>query len=64
VGYLIDTNVASELRKAGAAHPMVDGLLAATAIVHNLILVTRNTRDVARTGVKLLNPVDEPSSET
>jgi predicted nucleic acid-binding protein len=43
--------------------PAVDGLLAATAIVHNLILVTRNTRDVARTGVKLLNPFDEPSSE-
>lgn len=41
--------------------PDVDGLLAATAIVHNLILVTRNTRDVARTGVKLLNPFDEPS---
>lgn len=40
--------------------PVVDGLLAATAIVHNLTLVTRNTRDVARTGVKLLNPFDEP----
>jgi predicted nucleic acid-binding protein len=141
MAYLIDTNVASELRKAGAAHPQliawstrvdrssmflsvlvvgeirrgienvrrkdpekartldawcshvvgvfsgrilpvtqeiaetwgrlsapdklppVDGLLAATAIVHDLILVTRNTRDVARTGVKLLNPFDEPSSE-
>lgn len=44
--------------------PEVDGLLAATAMVHNLILVTRNTRDVARTGVKLLNPFDEPSSES
>jgi predicted nucleic acid-binding protein len=43
--------------------PGVDGLLAATAIVHDLILVTRNTRDVARTGVKLLNPFDEPSSK-
>jgi hypothetical protein len=41
--------------------PLIDGLLAATAIVHDLILVTRNTRDVARTGVKLLNPFDEPS---
>lgn len=44
--------------------PEVDGLLAATAIVHNLILVTRNTRDVARTGVTLLNPFDELFSET
>jgi hypothetical protein len=36
--------------------PAVDGLLAATAIVHGLTLVTRNTRDVARTGVQLVNP--------
>ncbi len=36
--------------------PTVDGLLAATAIVHGLTLVTRNTRDVARTGVSLLDP--------
>ncbi|WP_437998173.1 type II toxin-antitoxin system VapC family toxin [Sorangium sp. So ce185] len=38
--------------------PEIDGLLAATAIVHNLVLVTRNTRDVARTGVRLLNPFE------
>lgn len=36
--------------------PVVDGLLAATAEVHGLTLVTRNTADVARTGVKLFNP--------
>lgn len=36
----------------------VDGLLAATALVHDLIFVTRNTRDVARTGVRLLNPFE------
>jgi hypothetical protein len=36
--------------------PTVDGLVAATAIVHGLTLVTRNTRDVARTGVPLLDP--------
>lgn len=40
--------------------PVVDGLLAATAIVHGHILVTRNTRDVARAGVPLLNPFEEP----
>lgn len=38
--------------------PVVDGLLAATALVHGHTLVTRNTRDVARTGVPLLNPFD------
>ena len=36
--------------------PAIDGLLAATARVHGLTLVTRNTADVARTGVALLNP--------
>lgn len=36
--------------------PTVDGLLAATALHHDLVLVTRNVRDVARTGVRLLNP--------
>lgn len=38
--------------------PVVDGLLAATALEHDWTLVTRNTRDVARTGVRLLNPFD------
>lgn len=36
--------------------PTVDGLLAATALVHDLVLVTRNTKDVERTGVRLLDP--------
>jgi predicted nucleic acid-binding protein len=36
--------------------PTVDGLLAATALVHGLTLVTRNTREVARTGVRVLDP--------
>jgi hypothetical protein len=35
---------------------VVDGLMAATALEHDLTLVTRNVRDVARTGVKLCNP--------
>ena len=36
--------------------PSVDGLLAATALVHGMTLVTRNTKDVVRTGVLLCNP--------
>jgi toxin FitB len=36
--------------------PLIDGLLAATAKVHGLMLVTRNTADVTRTGVAILNP--------
>ncbi len=38
--------------------PLIDGLLAATALVHDLTLVTRNTRDVAPTGVRLFNPFE------
>jgi hypothetical protein len=36
--------------------PTVDGLLAATALVRGLTLVTRNTRHVASTGVTVLDP--------
>jgi toxin FitB len=36
--------------------PVVDGLLAATAMHHNLTLVTRNVKDVAGTGVDVFNP--------
>jgi toxin FitB len=36
--------------------PVVDTLIAATAITRGLTLVTRNTRDVAATGVPLVDP--------
>lgn len=36
--------------------PTVDGLLAATALVHGMVLVTRNVTDVKSTGVATLNP--------
>jgi predicted nucleic acid-binding protein len=38
--------------------PVIDGLLASTALVHKLTLVTRNTRDVLRSGVVILNPFE------
>jgi predicted nucleic acid-binding protein len=38
--------------------PVVDGLLAATARIVGLTLVTRNVADVESTGVELLNPFD------
>lgn len=38
--------------------PAVDGLLAATAHRHGLIMVTRNLKDFARTGVPFLNPFE------
>lgn len=39
--------------------PVVDGLMAATAIAHDLTLVTRNVVDVQRTGVDVLNPFED-----
>ncbi len=36
--------------------PVIDGLLAATAVAHGLTLVTRNIRDVRRTGAVTVNP--------
>jgi predicted nucleic acid-binding protein len=38
--------------------PVVDGLLAATARIVGLTLVTRNVADVESTGVETLNPFD------
>lgn len=42
--------------------PVVDGLLAATAKVHGLILATRHIKDVARSGADLVNPF-EPGAD-
>lgn len=36
--------------------PLIDGLLAATAKVHGLTLVTRNVADIAAAGVPMLDP--------
>jgi predicted nucleic acid-binding protein len=44
------------LAAQGSPLPVIDGLLAATALDHNLTLVTRNTRDVALTGVGVFDP--------
>jgi len=41
---------------ADRSRPVVDTLLAATAIAHDLTLVTRNVKDFSGLGVKLLNP--------
>ena len=40
--------------------PVIDGLLAATARAHGLTLATRNTADLAMSGVALVNPWDGP----
>jgi predicted nucleic acid-binding protein len=37
-------------------HPVRDGLIAATALVHGMTVVTRNVADFESTGVQILNP--------
>jgi|SRR6056297_1005592 len=37
-------------------HPVRDGLIAATALVHGMTVVTRNVEDFTRTCAKVLNP--------
>jgi predicted nucleic acid-binding protein len=54
----VDLPVAEEWGRLNVPDPLpvIDALLAATAKVHGLTLVTRNVKDVARTGVELMNP--------
>jgi toxin FitB len=55
---LIDRDVAETWGRMNAERPIpvIDGLLAATAKVHGMTLVTRNAADVAHLGAKVLNP--------
>lgn len=46
----------ASLRKTGKAMPIKDSLIAATALVHRLTLVTRNGADFKHAGVPILNP--------
>lgn len=48
--------LAGQAQRDGRGLPVIDSLLAATAIHHNLTLVTRNTADIDATGVSLFNP--------
>jgi predicted nucleic acid-binding protein len=48
--------ISAQAKTAGAPLAVVDGLMAATALHYNLILVTRNTKDVQVAGINMLNP--------
>lgn len=54
----VDGRVAEAWGRMGVPDPLpvIDGLLAATAHVHGLTLVTRNVRDVEPSGVPVLDP--------
>lgn len=46
----------ADLRRAGRAMPLKDSLIAATALVHDLTVATRNVTDFTHAGVLLVNP--------
>jgi predicted nucleic acid-binding protein len=48
----------AELRKAGKSMPIKDSLIAATALVHDFIVVTRNPHDFRKAHVKVLDPFE------
>ena len=57
----ITSEIADYWGRLGIPDPVsvIDGLLAASALHHNLTLVTRNVRDFARTGVTIINPFEQ-----
>ncbi|MBR1208184.1 MULTISPECIES: type II toxin-antitoxin system VapC family toxin [unclassified Bradyrhizobium] len=57
-------DVMAQARQSGFALSVMDGFFAATALVGELVLATRNTKDFAPLGVSLLNPwTDEGAPE-
>ena len=56
----VDIAISQEWGRFSSLHtvPVVDGLLAATATTHRLVLVTRNTRDFEDLGIQLINPFE------
>ncbi len=46
----------ADLRISGRAMPVKDSLIAATALVHGLVVATRNVSDFKKAGVKLVDP--------
>jgi len=58
----IDTAIAQRSARLHVPDPQPyrDGLIAATALVHGMTIVTRNAVDFAATGMPVLNPWDAP----
>ena len=56
----VDNAVADQWGRMSAVRPIpvIDGLLAATAVINRLILVTRNDRQITGLGAAVLNPFE------
>ena len=52
--------ITATAQKGGRVLHATDGLIAATALENDLIVVTRNVRDFERLGVAILNPWELP----
>jgi toxin FitB len=48
----------ADLRKKGQNLPLLDGMIAATALTHDLTVATHNVRDFKRAGVKVFDPFE------
>lgn len=48
--------ILAEAEQDGRPLPAIDSLIAATALVHDLSVVTRNTQDMEGSGVEVINP--------
>ena len=46
----------ASLRASGKTMPIKDSMIAATALVHELVVATRNSVDFKNSGVKIINP--------
>ncbi len=51
----------ADLRKTGQALPLLDSMIAATALRHELTVATRNVRHFERAGVDVVNPFVDPT---
>lgn len=50
--------ICGEAERIGKPRPVVDALIAATAVVHKMKLATRNVRDMEGMGADIINPFE------